>query len=71
VILALAIRRAIEQGRREFDLQADEAFYKSQLTPHVRKLVQVRAARRCLVEMVRTIGVRVRENVRARAPSEG
>jgi CelD/BcsL family acetyltransferase involved in cellulose biosynthesis len=71
VLFALAIRRAIEQGRREFDLQADEAFYKSQLTPHVRKLVQVRAARRCVVEMVRKIGVRVRERVRARAPSEG
>jgi CelD/BcsL family acetyltransferase involved in cellulose biosynthesis len=58
VVLSLAIRRAIEQGRREFDLQADEAFYKSQLTPHVRKLVQVRAARRCAVEMIRQIGKR-------------
>lgn len=60
VLDALAIRRAIEQGRREFDLQADEVFYKKQFTPHVRPLVQVRAARRCLVEMIRRIGVSLR-----------
>jgi CelD/BcsL family acetyltransferase involved in cellulose biosynthesis len=54
VVMALAIRRAIEQGRREFDLLADEAFYKSQLTSHVRPLVQVRATRRCVAEMART-----------------
>ncbi len=71
VLFALAIRRAIEQGRREFDLLADEMFYKSQLTPHVRKLVQVRAARMSVMEMIRKIGVRARESVRARAPSEG
>ena len=57
VVFGLAIRRAIEQGRREFDLLADEAFYKSQLTPHTRKLVQVRATRRCVVEMIRRVGV--------------
>jgi CelD/BcsL family acetyltransferase involved in cellulose biosynthesis len=56
VLLAYAIRRAIEQGRREFDLQADDAFYKQQLTPHVRSLVQVRAARFCLVESARRFG---------------
>src|SRR5207247_1542135 len=32
VLLALAIRRAIDHGRREFDLLADDAFYKQQLT---------------------------------------
>ena len=58
VVFGLAIRRAIEQGRREFDLLADEAFYKSQLTPHTRKLVQVRATRRCAVEMIRKVGVK-------------
>ncbi len=63
VILSLAIRRAIEQGRREFDLQADEAFYKSQLTPHVRKLVQVRAARNSLPELIRKLGLRVRGKI--------
>jgi CelD/BcsL family acetyltransferase involved in cellulose biosynthesis len=60
VQFALAIRRAIEHGRREFDLLADEAFYKSQLTPHVRKLVQVRAARRSMVEWIRQAGLRWR-----------
>ena len=57
VVFGLAIRRAIEQGRREFDLLADEAFYKSQLTPQTRKLVQVRATRTCMVEMIRRVGV--------------
>ena len=33
VLFAHAIRRAIEQGRRELDLLADEAFFKRQLTP--------------------------------------
>jgi CelD/BcsL family acetyltransferase involved in cellulose biosynthesis len=56
VVFGLAIKRAIEQGRREFDLLADEAFYKSQLTPHSRKQVQVRATRRCVVEMMRKLG---------------
>jgi hypothetical protein len=49
----MAIRRAIEAGRREFDLLADEAFYKLQLTPRSRPLVQVRAARPSLVEWTR------------------
>jgi CelD/BcsL family acetyltransferase involved in cellulose biosynthesis len=53
VLLALAIRRAIEAGRREFDLLADEAFYKFQLAPCVRPLVQLRAARVSVVEGVR------------------
>jgi CelD/BcsL family acetyltransferase involved in cellulose biosynthesis len=53
VLLALAIRRAIEAGRREFDLLADEAFYKLQLAPRSRPLVQVRAARPSLLEGIR------------------
>lgn len=57
VLLSLAIRRAIEQGRREFDLLADEAFYKSQLTPHTRPLIQVRATRTCMVEAIRKVSV--------------
>jgi Acetyltransferase (GNAT) domain len=56
VVFGLAIKRAIEQGRREVDLLADEAFYKSQLTPHSRKQVQVRAARTCFVEVIRKLG---------------
>ncbi len=55
-LFAHAIRRAIAQGRREFDLLAEEMFYKKQLTPHARPLVQVRAARPCLVETLRRIG---------------
>ena len=62
VVYALAIKRAIEQGRREFDMLADAVFYKEQLTPHTRPLVQVRAARTCLVESLRKGG----ENVIAR-----
>jgi CelD/BcsL family acetyltransferase involved in cellulose biosynthesis len=42
VLLAYAIRRAIEAGLREFDLLADEAPYKLQLAPAVRSLVQLR-----------------------------
>jgi CelD/BcsL family acetyltransferase involved in cellulose biosynthesis len=57
VLLALATRRAIEQGRREFDLLADEAFYKSQLTPLTRPLIQVRAVRTCIVESIRKVSV--------------
>ena len=40
VLLALAIRRAIEAGRREFDLLADEALYKRQLASQSRPLVR-------------------------------
>lgn len=69
VLFGMAIERAIQLGRREFDLQADEAFYKSQLTPCVRKLVQVRAARPCLVEAIRGFGIRLRD-FKARAPGE-
>jgi CelD/BcsL family acetyltransferase involved in cellulose biosynthesis len=53
VLLALAIRRAIEAGRREFDLLADEAFYKAQLAPRSRPLVRLRAARATLRERAR------------------
>jgi CelD/BcsL family acetyltransferase involved in cellulose biosynthesis len=56
VLFAHAIRRAIEQGRREFDLLADDAFYKQQLTPHSRPLVTVRATQSTLVEAVRRFG---------------
>jgi CelD/BcsL family acetyltransferase involved in cellulose biosynthesis len=53
VLLMLAIRRAIEAGRREFDLLADEAPYKLQLAPCSRPMVHVRAARGTLVEYLR------------------
>jgi CelD/BcsL family acetyltransferase involved in cellulose biosynthesis len=69
VLLSLAIRRAIEQGRREFDLLADEAFYKSQLTSHARPLIQVRAARTCVVEMIRKFSVSCLSKLRHCRPS--
>jgi CelD/BcsL family acetyltransferase involved in cellulose biosynthesis len=64
VLLSLAIRRAIEQGRREFDLLADEAFYKCQLTPLTRPLIQVRAVRTCIVESIRKVSVYCRAKLR-------
>ena len=53
VVLAHAIRRAITSGRHEFDLLADEAPYKMQLTETARRLVEVRIVRPCLVEAIR------------------
>ena len=64
VILAYAIRRAIEAGRREFDLLADEAPYKLQLAPAVRPLVQVRIVRPGLRESTRLLMERGVERVR-------
>jgi CelD/BcsL family acetyltransferase involved in cellulose biosynthesis len=57
VLLAMVIRSAIESGRREFDLLADESFYKHQFTSTVRPLVHVRATRTSLREWARR-GVR-------------
>lgn len=65
VLLALVIRRAIERGRRELDLLADEAFYKIQLAARSRPLVKVRVARPCLVEGVRRLMRRCRLGRRA------
>lgn len=56
VLFAHAIRRAIEQGRREFDLLADDAFYKRQLTSSARSLVRLRATRGTMVERMRRFG---------------
>jgi CelD/BcsL family acetyltransferase involved in cellulose biosynthesis len=55
VMLAYAIRRAIEAGRREFDALAGESLYKSQLMLAARPLVQVRAARPSLLEQTRKL----------------
>jgi CelD/BcsL family acetyltransferase involved in cellulose biosynthesis len=65
VVFALAIRRAIEQRRREFDMLADAVHYKLQLTEQVRPLVQVRAVRRCIVEVIRNMGRRFRATAKA------
>jgi CelD/BcsL family acetyltransferase involved in cellulose biosynthesis len=53
VIMAYAIRAAIEAGRRELDFLADECLYKNQLALVTRRLVRLRAARPCLRERVR------------------
>jgi CelD/BcsL family acetyltransferase involved in cellulose biosynthesis len=64
VILAYAVRRAIEAGRREFDLLADEAPYKLQLAPAVRPLVQVRVVHAGVREIARRLMERCVEAVR-------
>jgi hypothetical protein len=53
VMVAYALRAAVEAGRREFDALAGASLYKSQLLPAARPLVQVRAARRSLREWLR------------------
>jgi CelD/BcsL family acetyltransferase involved in cellulose biosynthesis len=53
VVMAHAIRAAIEVGRREFDLLVDESLYKSQLALATRRLVRVRAAHPGLRERAR------------------
>ncbi len=64
VILAHAIRSAIESGRREFDLLADEAPYKMQLAPLARPLVRVRVVRPGRRESARRLMERGVEAVR-------
>jgi CelD/BcsL family acetyltransferase involved in cellulose biosynthesis len=68
VLLALAVREAIEAGRREFDFLADEAPYKLQMASRSRPLVRVRAFRPGLLEALRRLGRRVRDRL---APSRG
>jgi CelD/BcsL family acetyltransferase involved in cellulose biosynthesis len=53
IVMAHAIRAAIEAGRREFDFLADECQYKTQFALATRRLVRLRAARPCLRERVR------------------
>jgi hypothetical protein len=53
VILARAIRLAIERGRREFDMLADVTLFKQQLALATRPLVQVRAVHPCWREKIR------------------
>jgi hypothetical protein len=65
VILALAVRRAIEAGRREFDFLADEAPCKRQLAPAARPLVRVRVWRPGLRESARVVLERCAGLVRA------
>ncbi|HVS39272.1 MAG TPA: GNAT family N-acetyltransferase [Gemmataceae bacterium] len=59
VLLAHAIRGAIDAGRREFDFLAGDLQYKRQMSLTSRPLVQIRVARPCLREHLR----RAAENV--------
>jgi CelD/BcsL family acetyltransferase involved in cellulose biosynthesis len=53
VLLAHAIRGAIEAGRREFDFLAGDSRYKRQMALASRPIVQIRVARRNLRERLR------------------
>jgi CelD/BcsL family acetyltransferase involved in cellulose biosynthesis len=65
VILAYAVRAAIEAGRREFDFLADEAPYKLQMATASRPLVRLRAYCVGLREKVRQLMERCFDGVRA------
>jgi CelD/BcsL family acetyltransferase involved in cellulose biosynthesis len=65
VIVYHAIRRAIEAGRREFDFLGGADLYKKQLAPGARPLVQLRLARRGLVERLRAAAEWCRPAARA------
>jgi hypothetical protein len=65
VLLAHAIRGAIEAGHRELDFLGGAALYKMQLTRTTRPLVQVRATRASLVEWARRLAERGRAGARA------
>jgi CelD/BcsL family acetyltransferase involved in cellulose biosynthesis len=58
VLMAHAIRGAIETGRREFDFLGEATNYKMQFTRTMRPLVQFRAVRPCLREHARRLAER-------------
>jgi len=53
VLVSLAIKRAIEQGLREYDFLGGPAFYKMQMTSTTRPIVNLRLARPGLRESAR------------------
>jgi CelD/BcsL family acetyltransferase involved in cellulose biosynthesis len=55
VLLAQAIRGAIEAGRREFDMLASESLFKTQLALATRPLICVRAVRPGMAEHTRRV----------------
>jgi len=72
---ALAIRAAIEAGRREYDFLAGDARYKMDLALATRPLLEVRAAQKTLREAVREGARRAASSLewiraRRRAPSK-
>jgi CelD/BcsL family acetyltransferase involved in cellulose biosynthesis len=64
VLLAHAIRQAMDSGYKEFDLLAEAAPYKLQFTSQTRSLVRLRVARPSLVEKLRLAGKSVPAGVR-------
>jgi CelD/BcsL family acetyltransferase involved in cellulose biosynthesis len=64
VLVALAIRRAIEAGQREFDLLPDDAMYKRQLAPNARPFMRLRIARGGLLESLRRAAMSCRAGIR-------
>lgn len=56
VIVAQAIRRAIERGDKEFDLLGDPARYKLSFTATTRPLIRIRVARPTFKEWLRRAG---------------
>ena len=65
VIHALAIRRAIEQGRREYDFLAGTSRYKQELALAVRPIGRLRVVRRGSAARVRRVFLRCTSFVRA------
>jgi len=70
---ALAIRRSIELGLREYDFLKGKSRYKEELALAARPIVEVRAARRSLREALRgqtERGIAVVRKLRHRAPAQ-
>jgi CelD/BcsL family acetyltransferase involved in cellulose biosynthesis len=64
VLIAHALRSAIEAGRREFDLLSGVSRYKLEMALAVRPLVRVRVVRACLAERLRRLAEWGRSGVR-------
>jgi len=69
VLHALAIRRSIELGRREYDFLAGGSRYKQDLALAVRPLCSLRAVRRRRVDLARRVYTRASSMLRAVAIS--
>lgn len=64
-IHALAIQRAIAEGRREYDFLGGDSRYKQQLSLAQRPLVQIRAMRRPIMDLARRVARRGLDGARA------
>jgi CelD/BcsL family acetyltransferase involved in cellulose biosynthesis len=65
VLHALAIRRSIELGRREYDFLAGGSRYKQDLALAVRPLCTVRLVRRRRIDLARRLYVKASSIARA------